>query len=337
LIYCHLGKPNLTRHAQAVPSITTTFHNTADIGWYGAAYPLTLCSVQLLAGKVYAQFPQKIVFLVFFGLFMFGSLLCGVAVNSKMFIVGRAIAGAGAAGILSGALAIVAVILPLDKQSLILGLLMSLVGTAVVLGPVISGLLTDHSTWRWCFYLNLPCGGVTLLALMLFFRPPKKPAASNLAMVQRLWALDLVGCLIFIPAVVMLLLALQWGGDGSPDHAWNSAMIIGLFCGAGVSLILFLIWEYRQGDDAMLPLRFLTDLTIISSCLYGFALLGGYVVVSYFLPEWFQIIKGANPQKSALMLLPIVITNFISKAVIGVIGKSGNPSPNYYVCNSSAP
>ena len=287
-----------------------------------------MSSIQLLAGKIYAQFPQKLVFLVFFGLFMLGSLLCGVAVNSPMFIVGRATAGAGAAGVLSGTLAIVSAVVPLDKQSLILGLMMSLVGTAVVLGPVISGLLTDHSTWRWCFYLNLPCGGVTLLALILFFRPPKRPTRTTpLSIPELIKKLDLAGCLGFIPAVVMLLLALQWGGDGSKEHAWNSATIIGLFCGAGVSLILFLIWEHYQGDDAMLPLKFFRDLTIIASCLYGFALLGGYVVVGYFLPEWFQIIKGANPQSSAVMLLPNVITNFISKAVIGVIGSF--PSPSY--------
>ncbi|EPS29061.1 hypothetical protein PDE_04008 [Penicillium oxalicum 114-2] len=324
-----LGAMDMAMLGTAVPSITSTFHTTADIGWYGAAYPLTMSSIQLLAGKIYAQFPQKLVFLVFFGLFMLGSLLCGVAVNSPMFIVGRATAGAGAAGVLSGTLAIVSAVVPLDKQSLILGLMMSLVGTAVVLGPVISGLLTDHSTWRWCFYLNLPCGGVTLLALILFFRPPKRPTRTTpLSIPELIKKLDLAGCLGFIPAVVMLLLALQWGGDGSKEHAWNSATIIGLFCGAGVSLILFLIWEHYQGDDAMLPLKFFRDLTIIASCLYGFALLGGYVVVGYFLPEWFQIIKGANPQSSAVMLLPNVITNFISKAVIGVIvNKTGYFNP----------
>jgi MFS family permease len=235
-----------------------------------------------------------------------------------MFIVGRAVAGSGAAGVLSGTLSIISVITSLDKQALYVGLLMSLVGTAVVLGPIIGGALTESATWRWCFYLNLPCGAGTFLALLLFFQPPERQNKTSLTLVQKVLKLDLIGCFLFVPAIIMILLALQWGGG---NYAWNSSTIIGLFCGAGATLIVFLFWEYRQGDAAMLPLSLLTNLSIISSCLYGLFLLGAYVAVGYYLPEWFQIVKGASPEHSAVMLLPNIISNFIFKALCGIISK----------------
>jgi MFS family permease len=277
-----------------------------------------MCSLQPISGKMYSIFSQKTTFLTYFALFMFGSLLCGASVSSNMFIVGRAVAGSGAAGVLSGTLSIISVITSLDKQALYVGLLMSLVGTAVVLGPIIGGALTESATWRWCFYLNLPCGAGTFLALLLFFRPPERQNKTPLTLVQKVLKLDLIGCFLFVPAIIMILLALQWGGG---NFSWNSSTIIGLFCGAGVTFIVFLFWEYRQGDAAMLPLSLLTNLSIISSCLYGLFLLGAYVAVGYYLPEWFQIVKGASPEHSAVMLLPNIISNFIFKALCGIISK----------------
>jgi MFS family permease len=101
--------------------------------------------------------------------FMLGSLLCGVAISSNMFIIGRAVAGAGASGIYSGCLSIIAVVIPLSKRALYNGILGSLFGVATVAGPLIGGVLTTKASWRWCFNTNTPVGAITVASLILLF------------------------------------------------------------------------------------------------------------------------------------------------------------------------
>lgn len=142
--------------ATAIPKITDDFHSLQDVGWYGAAYMLTTASLQLLFGKFYSFFSIKWVYLGAIGVFELGSLVCGVAPNSTALIIGRAIAGVGSAGIFSEALIILAYSVPLAKRPIFTGLVGSMYGISSVAGPLLGGAFTDHVTWRWCFYINLP-------------------------------------------------------------------------------------------------------------------------------------------------------------------------------------
>ena len=128
---------------EAIPYITVRFKTTTDIGWYGAAYPLTVSSLQPMAGKLYTHFSLQWTFFTFLGVFLLGSLLCGAATKSSMFIVGRAVAGAGGAGIFSGCLSILAVVTPLSKRPFYVAALSSLFGVATITGPVIGGKSMD--------------------------------------------------------------------------------------------------------------------------------------------------------------------------------------------------
>ena len=143
--------------ATAIPRITDQFHALDDVGWYGSSYLLTTCAFQLLFGKFYSQFNVKWVFLSALALFEVGSLICGAAPNSTALIVGRAIAGLGSAGIFSGAQIICAYTVPLEKRAIYTGLIGGTYGISSVIGPLLGGAFTTHATWRWCFYINLPC------------------------------------------------------------------------------------------------------------------------------------------------------------------------------------
>ncbi|KAI9832651.1 MAG: MFS sugar transporter [Sarea resinae] len=143
--------------ATAIPRITDQFEALGDVGWYGSVYLLTTCAFQLLFGKFCSQFNVKWTFLSALAIFEVGSLVCGAAPNSTALIVGRAIAGLGSAGIFSGAQIIIVYTVPLEKRPIYTGLVGGTYGIASVVGPLLGGVFTDHATWRWCFYINLPC------------------------------------------------------------------------------------------------------------------------------------------------------------------------------------
>jgi hypothetical protein len=172
-------------------------------------------------------------------------------------------------------------------------------------------------SWRWCFYINLPCGAVILPVLFLFFHPPVRDSDKG-TLREKLQRLDLPGCAIFIPTIVMALLALQWGGHQYP---WKSATIIGLLCGAVGLGAVFLAWEYHRGDDAMIPFSVTFQRSVIFSCLFQLCMMGAYISNIYYMPEWFQVIKGASPVHSGVMTLPSVASQTISTAFAGIIGK----------------
>jgi MFS family permease len=258
-------------------------------------------------------------------IFELGSLLCATAVNSQMLIVGRAIAGIGAAGCFTGAFTIVASSMPLEKRPAYIGILQSTFGFATILGPVLGGALTQHVSWRFCFYINLPIGAVTIAFIAFFFKMPAQDSQEATSAWEKLAKLDLIGVMMFIPSIVMVLLAFQWGGI---EHAWKSATIIGLVLGGGLFSCVFILWQIRKGDDAMIPPRIFKKRNVFASCLTEFFAMGAVYCSIYFLPEWFQVVKGASPTKSGVMYLPLSISDIISATLTGFgLRYIGYPNP----------
>ncbi|KAL3444374.1 major facilitator superfamily domain-containing protein [Aspergillus insuetus] len=321
----------------AIPAITSAFHATGDIGWYAAAYPLTICSLQPLAGKISTIFPLRTAYLSFFTIFLLGSLLCGVANSSTMFIIGRAIAGVGGSGVVSGGLSVIAIVTPIEQRPLFTGLIVSVFSIGTVVAPLIGGAFTSHATWRWCFLINLPTGAITIIILVFFFHPPSsKPNTDSStlpqSLLQKLDALDLPGCAIFVPSIVMFFLALQWGGS---EYAWSSATIIGLFIGFGLSIALFVAWEIYRSDTAMIPFNLLKGRSIALSICFALLVMGGYIVPVYYLPEWFQIVRGASPMRSGVMLLPSVVTQVFAAMISGILAKHINYYNPWFLLGST--
>ncbi len=142
-------------------------------------------------------------------------------------------------------------------------------------------------------------------------------ANAKITFRRQMALLDLPGCVLFAGAVLMLLLALEWGGV---TYAWNSNIIISLFWGAGCAAGLFLAWEYRQGDDAMLPLKLVSNRIVFFAAMVNFMNFGGLYVLVLYLPLWFQAVKGASPLMSGVYYLPSVASLTISAMVTGFLG-----------------
>ncbi|GAD91480.1 MFS multidrug transporter [Paecilomyces variotii No. 5] len=308
----------------ATPRITSDFKSLPDVGWYGSAYQLASASLQPLTGKFYTYFKSKAcifqdpwTFLAFFGIFELGSLICGVATSSKMLIVGRAVAGMGSSGLQNGALTIIATAVPMQKRPALMGMMMGVGQFGLIVAPLLGGALTEYTTWRWCFYINLPIGGLVAI-LLIFIRIPDNANKSESGSVFRtiIEKFDILGFTLFAPAAIQLLLALQYGGN---EYAWNSATVIGLFCGAGGTFIVFLLWEARKGDDAMIPFSIMRQRIVWCSCIFGFFLMGTVMIASYYHPIYFQAVKGVSPTLSGVYLLPSILSQLMLAVMAGAL------------------
>ncbi|KAJ5249280.1 hypothetical protein N7468_000731 [Penicillium chermesinum] len=297
----------------AIPRITDEFQALQDVGWYGSSYLLTTCMFQLIFGKLYGYFPIKWVFLAGVVIFEIGSAICGAAPSSVAFIIGRAIAGLGASGIFQGAMVIIAYSVDPRKRPMYNGIFGSTYGISSIIGPLIGGLFTSHVTWRWCFYINLPIGGVVIAILVIFLQLPPiiKSESDCKTFIQHM---DPLGIISFLPATVCLLLALQWGGTTYP---WSNARIIALFVLAGVLIIVFVIVQLKLPENAMVPPRIIRISLFAYSSLFMIVFSGAYFTLLYYLPIWFQAIKGASAVNSGIMCLPMMLSMVIFSFITG--------------------
>ncbi|KAL8645568.1 MAG: hypothetical protein Q9226_007242 [Calogaya cf. arnoldii] len=319
----------------AIPSITSTFNSLEDIGWYGSTYLLATCALQLLFGKIYQFYNSQWVFIGAFLIFVVGSLICGAATSSLVFIIGRAVAGASGAGILNGALVIVAAAAPMESRPKLIGIILGVASTGVAIGPLIGGALTQRASWRWCFYINGPAGAITGICLALIRIPDARvKSGSKLSIIKQIDRLDLPACLLFAGSSVMLLLALDEGGV---SYSWDSATIVSLFWAAGFSLCLFLAWEYRRGADSMLPLGLFRNPIVACASATSIMSYGGLYVIILYLPLWFQAVKGVSPLTSGVDYLPSVVTTTIGTVASGfLVSKVGYYAPFMIVGSAAA-
>ncbi|KAK4188524.1 major facilitator superfamily-domain-containing protein [Podospora australis] len=299
----------------AVPYITSEFKSTPDIGWYGSAYLLTACAFQPLFGRIYTLFSVKNAYLVGMFLFELGSLLCGVAPNSMCLIVGRAIAGVGCAGILTGSFVVVSVAIPMHLRPIFMAVVGLMFGIGASVGPLLGGVFTDLVTWRWCFYVNLPVGAATVVALIFFFHP-KKHTHAHRGLVDRLLNLDILGNILLLGASIMLFLALEYTTIGIP---WGSAWIIGLLVGFGLVSFLFAAWQWWKGEEALMPPRIINQRTVAASCGMAFMTFGALINLTYFLPIWFQAVKGDSAIQSGVNMIPYFVVNAFVSLIAGVL------------------
>ncbi|RWA10014.1 hypothetical protein EKO27_g5073 [Xylaria grammica] len=292
---------DLTIVATAIPRITDEFHSINDIGWYAAAFFITLGVFQSTWGKAYKHLNLKWTFLMTVFLF-------AVARNSTTLIVGRAIAGLGGAGITGGIYIIIAYIVPAAHLPIYIGSVGAVFSVASVAGPLLGGVFTGELTWRWCFYINLPVGGLAFILVILFFHTPKNVQVVPISTRDLLVTMDIPGLALCLGLLIAFTLALQWGGTALP---WSSSRVIGLLVGFGVITIVFSILQWRMGENAMLVTRVLKQRTIAALSVYIFFLNATNFTLVYNLPQYFQVIKSLSATQSGIMNLPLIIPSAV--------------------------
>ncbi|KAK7725546.1 hypothetical protein SLS63_008000 [Diaporthe eres] len=234
--------------ATAIPRITSEFNSMEDIGWYGSAFFLTLASFQSMWGKAYKYYSLRLVFIASIALFEVGSLVCALAPNSLALVIGRAIQGAGGAGLTGGCYTIAAFVVRPAKVPIIIGLLGSTFSLASVVGPLLGGVFSESVSWRWCFYINLPIGGVAVLTMLLFRTPKHAKNHSKMGFTETIINFDIAGLVLLLCSLICFFLALQWGGV---SRQWSSGTIIALLVLWVVLTIAWLCVEWFQGELAL--------------------------------------------------------------------------------------
>lgn len=290
--------------ATAIPKITDEFHGLEDVAWYSSAFFMTVAGFQSTWGKVFKYFPLKISYFVALFIFELGSLICGVAPNSTTLIVGRAIAGIGAAGIASGAYTIIAFTAPPKKRPVFTGIVGTSYGIAAVVGPLIGGAFSDHVTWRWCFYINLPIGGVALALIFFFFTAPEGAKPVEATLKEKILQMDPLGTALVMGGVISYILALQYGGQTKP---WDSSTVIGLLVGFSAIMIVFAVWEFYNGERSMIVPRLFFHRQVWVSSLFAFFFAGSYFIIIYYLPIYFQSVDNTSPTESGVRNLPLIL------------------------------
>lgn len=309
--------------ATALPKLASEFQALDQLTWVVSAYFLTQAGLMLALGQVLTICPSKWVYLTCILIFEVGSLICGVAPSMNVLIFGRAFQGIGASGMFISILTIFAQIVKLETRPLLFASFGGVFAVSSVVGPLLGGVFTDHSTWRWCFYINLPFGAFSIAAVVFFIPskpPPPSPLYEGKTTFQKWLALDWVGAFLSVGMITALLLPLQWGGVTKP---WNDRVVIALFVVFAVLLILFVGWEVYMGKRAMMPLELFRRRTQVGGGIAMFFIMGTFLGATYYLPFFYQA-KGRSPSQSGINIIPfmlaIVIASFLSGGAVNGTG-----------------
>ncbi|GFF57393.1 putative HC-toxin efflux carrier TOXA [Aspergillus udagawae] len=313
--------------ATAIPQITSDFKSLNDIGWYGSSYLIAQMALLPTCGRLYAFYNIKWVYCISLAVFEIGSIVSAVAPNSMTLIIGRAISGLGAAGLVSGTTTILSYCVSLKKQAMLSPIVLGMYNIGSAIGPLVGGSITDSKvlTWRFIFWINLPFGAVALVLVWFTLRKPPPAVKGDLPWNQKLRQLDLLGATLLLGATVCLNLALQWGGIVYP---WSDAKVFGCLIGFGLLLITFLCLQVRGKENSNIPLHIFGSRTVSASCGFMMLVQVAIVVQSYFWPIYFQSVRNTNARDSGINLLPLIVSNSLGTVCAGSIAaRSGHYVP----------
>ncbi|ABP56140.1 MDR family MFS transporter [Salinispora tropica] len=297
----------------ALPRIVGEFGGLDHFTWVVTAYVLGTTVSTPIWGKLGDLFGRKPIFLTSVVIFLLGSALCGMAGSRLLggpddgmaeLIAFRAVQGLGAGGLMVGVLAIIGDLVPPRERGRYQGMIAGIMAIALVAGPLVGGFITDHLSWRWAFYVNLPLGGAALVLLVATLRLPRHRTEHRI---------DWLGAALLAVGITAIVLITTWGGN---EYAWRSPQIVGLIVLALASLAAFGVVE-RRAVEPVLPLSLFANrnfaLISVIGFLLGFAMYGAMS----FLPLYQQTVQGASATESGLLLLPLMFGMLVVSLLVG--------------------
>lgn len=294
----------------AMPSVIANLQGFDRYTWVSTAYLLTSTVMVPIYGKLSDIFGRKPLFLFGIVVFLAGSALSGASQTMNQLIVFRAFQGIGAGALMPIAIAVVGDLFTPRERGKWQGLTGAVWGLSAILGPTLGGWITQYSSWRWVFYVNLPVGIVALFVL-IFLMPTLR--SSKLAKV----VIDYIGAAILVLGTVPLLLGFTWAGS---QYAWLSPQTIGLFAFSVVTLTAFIFYEAylerHNGQPIIEPSLFKNSVFAVSTLvtmIFGMGLFGSI----FFIPLFVQGVLGTSATNSGLILTPLMLTSIVGSVVSG--------------------
>jgi len=280
--------------------------------WVTTAYLITSTVATPIYGKLGDIFGRRRLFIIAISIFLFGSLLCGFANDMFQLAAYRAVQGIGAGGLFALALTVLADIVPPRERARYQGMFLAVFGTSSVLGPVVGGLFASVDSilftegWRWVFLINLPIGAIALFMVVTFLHVPHTPKPQRI---------DWWGAVTIVLAVVPLLLVAENGNE----WGWGSSLAISMYVVGGLGILAFILAERAAKEEALLPLALFRSssfsMSTIVGVIVGFGMFGGMIT----LPLMLQLVNGATPTESGLMMLPMVLGMMLATLTVGQI------------------
>ncbi|ORV83280.1 MDR family MFS transporter [Mycolicibacterium iranicum] len=279
--------------ATALPTVVADLGGAGHQSWVVTSYLLASTIATAIVGKLGDLFGRKVIFAAAVLFFLVGSILCGIASSMEMLVAARALQGIGGGALMVTAAALIGEVIPLRDRGRYQGALGAVFGVTTVIGPLLGGYFTDHLTWRWAFWINVPIG-IVVLGVALATIPSLSQRGKPV--------IDYAGIVLIGLGASGLTLATSWGGS---TYAWSSPVIIGLFVGSVIALAAFVRVELRA-EEPVLPIRLFASPVFTVCCvlsfIVGFAMLGALT----FLPTFMQFVDGVSATESGLRTLPMV-------------------------------